>query len=88
MAKSKKGDMFTCELCGMVVAVSEDCDCAVGELICCEEPMKKGKAAATKAKKKATAAKKVAKKPAAKKKGVKKAKAAAKPKKKTAAKKK
>ena len=44
MAKAKKGDLFTCEVCGLVVAVDESCDCAVGELICCDIPMEKGKA--------------------------------------------
>ena len=33
MAKARKGDLFTCELCGLVVAVDESCDCVVGELI-------------------------------------------------------
>jgi hypothetical protein len=60
MAKAKKGDLFTCELCGIVVAVDESCDCAVGELICCDIPMEKGKA---KMKKAAKPAKKAAKKP-------------------------
>ena len=60
MAKAKKGDQFTCELCGLVVAVDESCDCVVGELICCDIPMEKGKA---KMKKAAKPAKKAAKKP-------------------------
>ncbi|HQL90211.1 MAG TPA: hypothetical protein PLQ15_06380 [Syntrophales bacterium] len=66
MAKAKKGDLFTCDVCGLVVAVDESCDCAVGELICCDVPMEKGKAAAAKAKKAAKKAKpaKKAKKPA------------------------
>ena len=63
MAKAKKGDLFTCDVCGLVVAVDESCDCAVGELICCDVPMEKGKAAAARAKKAAKPAKK-AKKPA------------------------
>ncbi|MCX5834404.1 MAG: hypothetical protein NTV99_07825 [Deltaproteobacteria bacterium] len=83
MAKARKGDTFTCDVCGLVVAVDETGDCAVGEIICCEIPMKKGKAL-MKAKKK-VGAKKVAKKKPAKK-VVKKAKA--KPKKKVAKKKK
>jgi hypothetical protein len=82
MAKARKGDTFTCDVCGLVVAVDETCDCAVGEIICCDIPMKKGKAV-MKAKKK-VGAKKVAKKKPAKK-VVKKAKA--KPKKKVAKKK-
>lgn len=76
MAKAKKGDQFTCELCGLVVAVDESCDCVVGELICCDIPMEKGKA---KMKKAAKPAKKAAKKPV-KKAAPAKAKKAAKPK--------
>ncbi len=83
MAKARKGETFTCDVCGLVVAVDEVCDCAVGEIICCDIPMKKGKAV-MKAKKKAGAKKVAKKKPA--KKVVKKAKA--KPKKKVAKKKK
>jgi hypothetical protein len=64
MAKTKKGDRFTCELCGLIVAVDESCDCAVGELICCDIPMEKGKAAAAKAKKKTAKPAAKAKKPA------------------------
>jgi hypothetical protein len=82
MAKARKGETFTCDVCGLVVAVDEVCDCAVGEIICCDIPMKKGKAV-MKAKKKAGAKKVAKKKPA--KKVVKKAKA--KPKKKVAKKK-
>lgn len=58
MAKAKKGDLFTCELCGLVVAVDESCDCVVGELICCDIPMEKGKAKMKKATKPAKKAKK------------------------------
>ena len=58
MAKAKKGDLFTCELCGIVVAVDESCDCVVGELICCDIPMEKGKAKMKKAAKPAKKAKK------------------------------
>jgi desulfoferrodoxin-like iron-binding protein len=58
MAKAKKGDLFTCELCGLVVAVDEFGD-SVGELICCDVPMEKGKA-----KKKAAKPAKKVKKPA------------------------
>jgi hypothetical protein len=66
MAKFKKGDVLTCEVCGLVVVVDDSCGCAVGEILCCKnKSMVKGKAAAVKAKKKA-AAKKAVKKPAAK----------------------
>jgi len=74
MATLKEGDYLRCDVCDLVVVVDEECGCAVGGLICCDEEMVKMKAPA-KAKKKAkpaakakkTAAKKVAKKkPAAK----------------------
>jgi hypothetical protein len=69
MAKLKKGDVMTCDVCGLVVVVDESCGCAVGEIICCKsKPMAKGKAAADKAKKKKAAAKASAK-PAVKKAG-------------------
>ncbi len=95
MAKAKKGDLFSCDVCGLVVAVDESCDCAVGEIICCDVPMEKSKGPA-KAKKKAAKPAKKAKKPAKAKKvkaapkrkvkPVKKAKKAAKPKAKAKAK--
>jgi hypothetical protein len=97
MAKAKKGDLFSCDVCGLVVAVDESCDCAVGEIICCDVPMEKSKAPA-KAKKKAAKpagkakkpakAKKVKAAPKKKAKPVKKAKKAAKPKAKAKSKKK
>ena len=77
MATLKEGDYLTCEVCELIVVVDEECGCAVGGLICCEEPMVKMKAPA-KAKKKAKpavkakkaavkkVAKKAGKKPAAK----------------------
>ncbi|MCX5842292.1 MAG: hypothetical protein NT022_00825 [Deltaproteobacteria bacterium] len=68
MAKLKKGDALTCEVCGLVVVVDESCGCAVGEIICCKtKPMAKGKAVADKAKKKKAAAKASARSAAAKK---------------------
>ncbi|MEI7637907.1 MAG: hypothetical protein WCJ37_11415 [Syntrophus sp. (in: bacteria)] len=54
MAKAKKGDLLSCELCGLVVVVDDVVGISMAELICCKEPMAKGKAAAEKAKKKAT----------------------------------
>ncbi|MGO9139301.1 MAG: hypothetical protein ACLP9S_04990 [Syntrophales bacterium] len=74
MATLKQGDYLTCEVCDLVVVVDEECGCAVGGLICCDEEMVKMKVP-TKAKRKAkpaakakkAAVKKVAKKkPAAK----------------------
>jgi len=61
MAKAKKGELFTCELCGLIVAVDECGNSAVGELVCCDVPMEKGKTAAAKVKKAAKKAKKPAK---------------------------
>jgi hypothetical protein len=73
MATLKEGDYLTCEVCDLVIVVDEECGCAVGGLICCDEEMVKIKAPA-KAKKKAKpaakakkkAVKKAVKKPAAK----------------------
>ncbi|MCW3996344.1 MAG: hypothetical protein NWE98_09405 [Candidatus Bathyarchaeota archaeon] len=36
----KKGEEYRCEECGLVVLVSNPCECESCELICCEEPMK------------------------------------------------
>jgi hypothetical protein len=67
MAALKEGDYLTCEVCELVIVVDEECGCAVGGLICCDEEMVKMKAPA-KAKKKAKAKPAAkAKKPAAKK---------------------
>ena len=46
MSRVKAGDVLSCEVCGLVVIVDEECGCAVAEIICCEEPMmNKGPAA-------------------------------------------
>jgi hypothetical protein len=73
MAKMKQGDLLSCSACGLVVTVDELCGCAETVLVCCDQPMVKGKAAANKAKKKMvakpakkTAPKKVASKSSAK----------------------
>lgn len=34
----KKGEIYSCEICGQVVEVKEE---GAGELVCCGEPMKK-----------------------------------------------
>ncbi len=66
MAKARKGDVYSCEVCGLIVVVDEVCGCATADLLCCKAPMGKGKAAAVKARKKALALKAPAAKPAAK----------------------
>ena len=68
MAKAKKGDYLSCKVCGLVVVVDEACGCATSEILCCEKPMAKGKAAAKKkpAVKAAAAPAKIAKKATAK----------------------
>ncbi len=53
MAKAKKGDLFSCETCGLILAVEDPCGCPTCAVICCGQPMGKGKAAANKARKKA-----------------------------------
>ncbi len=82
MAKAKKGDSLSCEVCGLVTVVDKACGCAdTAEVLCCGKPMvvkkkvaKKAKPAAKKPAKKAKpAAKKPAKKAAKKAKPAKKA---------------
>jgi hypothetical protein len=51
MVKAKKGDLFSCEVCGLIVAVDE-IGLGMAEISCCKMGMMKGKAAADKAKKK------------------------------------
>jgi hypothetical protein len=62
MAKTKQGDSLSCSVCGLVVTVDEICGCAETLVVCCDEPMAKGKLAADRARKKkgAMASKKVA----------------------------
>jgi len=76
MSRVKTGDVLSCEVCGLVLIVDEECGCAVAEIICCEEPMmNKGPAAPKKTRAAAKPKKKAAgkkAKPAAKKKTVKK----------------
>ncbi len=77
MAKTKQGDSLSCSACGLIVVVDEVCGCEETVVVCCDQPMVKGKLAASKARKKSgTMAKakiappkkaKAAKKPAAKK---------------------
>jgi len=94
MAKAKKGDVLSCEACGLVLVVDEACGCETAEVICCDKPMAVKKPAASRVKKltakpaakKAKATAKKAK-PAAKKKAAS-AKAAARKPAKAAAKKK
>lgn len=66
MAKVKKGDLFSCAACGLIITVDEACGCTATELVCCNEPMAKGKAAAAKARKSVQAIKPAAVKKTAK----------------------
>jgi hypothetical protein len=36
---TKKGDRLHCTVCGIVVAVEEECGCEACNIICCGEPM-------------------------------------------------
>jgi hypothetical protein len=37
----KKGDVYTCSVCGLAVTVDEVCGCAdYCDIICCEKPMR------------------------------------------------
>ena len=53
MAKTKQGDSLSCLVCGLVVTVDEVCGCSETVVVCCDQPMAKGKLAADKARKKA-----------------------------------
>ena len=55
MAKAMKGDVLSCSKCGLVVVVDKGCGCAAAEIVCCKQPMAKGKLATGKAKKKVAA---------------------------------
>jgi hypothetical protein len=58
MLKTAKGDVFSCDECGMIISVAESCECDDScELICCGVPMAKGKIAARNVRKKAVAKK-------------------------------
>lgn len=48
MAKAKKGERLSCNVCGLVVVVDEACGCEATEIICCSEPMAEGKSTAKK----------------------------------------
>jgi hypothetical protein len=57
MPRAKKGDLYSCEECGMVVAVEDPCGCSTCELICCDVPMTKKAGVAKSIKKKAVTSK-------------------------------
>jgi len=57
MAKTKQGDSLSCSVCGLIVTVDEVCGCDETVVVCCEQPMVKGKLAASKARKKMANAK-------------------------------
>jgi hypothetical protein len=57
MAKAKKGDNLSCEVCGLVLVVDETCGCDAVAVVCCDQPMASGKMAANRAKKHAAAKK-------------------------------
>jgi hypothetical protein len=43
--KTKAGDAYACEVCGLAVTVDEDCGCVEAcDIICCSTPMKKKRA--------------------------------------------
>jgi hypothetical protein len=52
MAKTKQGDLLSCSACGLIVTVDEVCGCAETVVVCCDQPMVKGKPAADRARKK------------------------------------
>jgi hypothetical protein len=52
MAKTRQGDLLSCSACGLVVTVDEVCGCVETVVVCCDQPMAKGKLAAAKARNK------------------------------------
>jgi hypothetical protein len=78
MPKLKKDDLLSCEVCGLILTVTEPCGCADVSILCCKKPMGKGKLAANKARKLAAQKNKPAN-PAAQKTTARKAAAKAKP---------
>ena len=55
MAKARKGDLLSCEVCGLIVTVDE-MGLGMADIVCCKMPLAKGKSAAEKAKKKVSLA--------------------------------
>jgi hypothetical protein len=45
-----KGDLYKCDVCGVVCAVDEICGCAECDLVCCNTPMRKAGKKTTKKK--------------------------------------
>ncbi len=52
MVKTKSGDLYVCDECGMAVTIEEACTCDACGLVCCDVPMVKKAGSARKAKKK------------------------------------
>jgi len=43
--KTKVGDAYVCEVCGLAVTVDEECGCVqTCDILCCQKPMKKKRA--------------------------------------------
>jgi len=43
--KTKIGDTYSCEVCGLAITVDEECGCSDAcDIICCSQPMKKKRA--------------------------------------------
>ncbi len=58
MLKTTKGEVFSCDECGMIISVMESCECDDScELICCGVPRAKGKIASRSVRKEAVAKK-------------------------------
>jgi hypothetical protein len=44
-SKTKTGDMYACQVCGLAVTVDETCGCVdYCDIVCCDTPMKKKRA--------------------------------------------
>jgi len=54
VVKVNTGDLFSYQTCGLIVTVEKPCGCEGVGIMCCDEPMGKGKASANKARKRKT----------------------------------
>lgn len=38
---AKKGEKYVCGICGLEMVCVEGCGCDVGDIVCCDKPMRK-----------------------------------------------
>lgn len=39
-SKAQKGDKYTCDACGMIITVDNDCSCEPCGITCCDQDMR------------------------------------------------